>query len=38
MGVHVREELGVELLDDAAELVMPCLSLTGEELPTRSRD
>jgi hypothetical protein len=31
MGVHVREELGVELLDDAAELVMPCLSLTGEE-------
>ena len=30
----VREELGVEVLDDAAELVIRCLSLTGEERPT----
>jgi hypothetical protein len=33
MGVDVREELGFGLLDDAPELVMPCLSLTGEERP-----
>jgi hypothetical protein len=36
MGVHVREELGFELPDDAAELVMPCQSLTGEERPAVS--
>jgi hypothetical protein len=33
MDGHVREELGVEVLDDAAELVTLCLSLTGEERP-----
>jgi hypothetical protein len=30
----VREELGAEVLDHAAELVIRCLSLTGEERPT----
>jgi hypothetical protein len=33
MDGHVREELGVEVLDDTAELVTLCLSLTGEERP-----
>jgi hypothetical protein len=31
MDGHVREELGVEVLDEAAELVIRCLSLTAED-------
>ncbi|EMS59546.1 Wall-associated receptor kinase 3 [Triticum urartu] len=34
MDGNVREELGDEVIDDAAELVIRCLSLTGEERPT----
>lgn len=30
----VREEVGGEVLDNAAELVMQCLSMAGEERPT----
>ncbi|XP_051219791.1 wall-associated receptor kinase 1-like [Lolium perenne] len=33
MDGHVRDELGVQLLDEAAELVIRCLSLTGEDRP-----
>ncbi|RCV27026.1 hypothetical protein SETIT_5G292600v2 [Setaria italica] len=34
MDPQVREEVGVEVLDEAAELVMQCLSMVGEERPT----
>ena len=34
MDRRVREEVGVEVLDEAAELVMRCLSMVGEERPT----
>ncbi|KQJ93433.1 wall-associated receptor kinase 1 [Brachypodium distachyon] len=34
MDAHVRDKLGVEVLDDAAQLVIRCLSLAGEDRPT----
>ncbi|TVU45467.1 hypothetical protein EJB05_04956, partial [Eragrostis curvula] len=34
MDRQVREELAVEVLDQAAELVVRCLSMAGEERPT----
>jgi serine/threonine protein kinase len=34
MDPQVREELGVEVLDEAAEMVIQCLSMASEERPT----
>ncbi|KAL6642323.1 hypothetical protein ACP70R_020504 [Stipagrostis hirtigluma subsp. patula] len=34
MDERVREEIAEEVLDDAAELLMRCLSMAGEERPT----